>query len=102
MQRWKAILKEYNQLEDAYSRKFPHPSKFTGAGRDKRKGALTWDALIAEYETSADDRKFLLLLWPHVREKGYAEDDRAICVSYFAANVILGLVSRTPIVRTIY
>lgn len=102
MQRWKAILKEYNQLEGAYLRKFPRPSKSTGAGRDKRQGALTWDTLIADYEPSADDRKFLLLIWPHVRGKGYAKDDRAICVSYFAANVILGLVSRTRVVRTIY
>ena len=42
----------------------------------------------------AEDRKLLALLWPHVREMGHAKDDRTICVGYFAANVVLGLVSR--------
>ena len=49
---------------------------------------------MADYETPAEDRKLLALLWPHVREMGHAKDDRAICVGYFAANVVLGLVSR--------
>ncbi len=42
---------------------------------------------------AAEDRKLLALLWPHVREMGYGKDDRTICVGYFAANVVLGLVS---------
>lgn len=95
--RWKAILKEYNQLEGAYSRKFPDtvsPLKPAGAGRGKGKGGLTWDALMADYEVPAEDRKLLALLWPHVREMGHAKDDWTICVGYFAANVVLGLVSR--------
>ena len=97
--RWRAILKEYNQLEGAYSRKFPDavsPSKPTGAGRVKGKGALTWDALMADYAMPAEDRKLLALLWPHAREMGHAKDDRTICVGYFAANVILGLVGHIP------
>jgi len=49
---------------------------------------------MADYEVPAKDRKLLALLWPHVHEMGYAKDDRTICVGYFAANVVLGLVSR--------
>ena len=49
---------------------------------------------MADYSMPAEDRKLLALLWPHVREMGYAKDDRTICVGYFAANVVLGLVSR--------
>ena len=104
-QRWKTILKEYKRLENAYSRKFPNtvsPSKSTGAGRGKGKGPLTWDVLMADYEESAEDRRLLTLLWPHVREMGYAKDDRAVCVGYFAANVVLGLVSSASVVRTMY
>jgi hypothetical protein len=77
-------------------RKFPDavsPSKSIGPGHRKAKTALTWDALMADYEAPAEDRKLLKLLWPHVREMGYAKDDRIVCVSYFAANVVLGLVS---------
>lgn len=49
---------------------------------------------MADYEVPAEDRKLLALLWPHVREMGHAKDDRTVCVGYFAANVVLGLVSR--------
>lgn len=48
---------------------------------------------MADYEVPAEDRKLLVLLWPHVRKMGHTKDDRTICVGYFAANVVLGLVS---------
>ena len=98
--RWKEILQEYNQLEDTYSRKFLNavsPSKSSSVGRGKGKDAMTWNVLIADYEASLEDRKLMTLLWPHVREMGYAKNERDVCVGYFAANVVLGLVSHVSV-----
>lgn len=57
---------------------------------------------MADYDSPAEDRKLLALLWPHVREMGHATDDRTVCVGYFAANVVLGLVSRVFGLRKTY
>ena len=57
---------------------------------------------MADYDSPAEDRKLLALLWPHVREMGHATDDRTVCVGYFAANVVLGLVSRVFCLRKTY